>query len=576
MAVTREEFAVLTALAGGVPDKALSPSAIRSCEESGLISGQHLSAAGEEALAPYRVTNAIIMAAGLSQRFAPISYERPKGLLRVRGEILIERQITQLQEAGIDDITVVVGYKRELFSYLADKYGVSLVVNDEYATRNNNSTLWVARHALANTYICCSDNYYLDNPFERYVFESFYSTPFVEGPTDEWCVTTAPDGSISSVTIGGSDSLVMVGPAYFDRTFSTTFRRLLEEIYHEPETANKFWEDIFVEHVSDLHMVAHRFPDGMINEFDSLAELREFDPEFIENVESRALDNISRVFACPRNDIHDFFPLKQGITNLSCHFAIGHDHYVYRHPGVGTEKMIDRQAEFAALHLASELGLDHTFVAGDPAEGWKISRFVADARMLNYDDPRELEAAMALDRRLHGASATLTRHFDYVSEGLAYEELLAEHGPIEIPGYAELKEKVFRLKAYTDADNYPLCPSHNDFFKGNFLVDHEGNLNLIDWEYAGMSDIASDFASMTSSDELSDDAVDQAIGFYFGRQPTFEERRHFWAYTVLAGWCWYLWALAKEAEGDDVGEWLDTYHRRAIDYVDRVLDWYTA
>ena len=44
------------------------------------------------------------MAAGTSSRFAPLSYEKPKGLLKVKGEILIERQIRQLQEAGITRI----------------------------------------------------------------------------------------------------------------------------------------------------------------------------------------------------------------------------------------------------------------------------------------------------------------------------------------------------------------------------------------------------------------------------------------------------------------------------------------
>ena len=65
--------------------------------------------------------NAIIMAAGTSSRFVPLSYEKPKGLLEVKGEILIERQIRQLLDAGINDIAVVVGYKAEMFQYLAEK-----------------------------------------------------------------------------------------------------------------------------------------------------------------------------------------------------------------------------------------------------------------------------------------------------------------------------------------------------------------------------------------------------------------------------------------------------------------------
>lgn len=43
---------------------------------------------------------------------------------------------------------------------------------------------------------------------------------------------------------------------------------------------------------------------------------------------------------------------------------------------------------------------------------------------------------------------------------------------------------------------------------------------------------------------------------------------------VFAGWCWYVWSLEKEAEGDNVGEWLLIYYRYAQDNVDRVLSWY--
>ena len=81
--------------------------------------------------------NAIIMAAGTSSRFAPLSYEKPKGLLEVKGEVLIERQIRQLKEAGIDDITVVVGYKADLFMYLKDKFGVEIVINEDFNRYNN-------------------------------------------------------------------------------------------------------------------------------------------------------------------------------------------------------------------------------------------------------------------------------------------------------------------------------------------------------------------------------------------------------------------------------------------------------
>ena len=152
--LTRPQFEVLNALNtadGPLTQRELQATtgmslgrvntAVRECEARGLIEERALMDAGRAALDPYAVNNAVIMAAGLSSRFAPISYERPKGTLKVLGEVLIERQIRQLHEAGITDITVVVGYKKEYFFYLIDKYDVKIVVNRDYAIRNNNGSL---------------------------------------------------------------------------------------------------------------------------------------------------------------------------------------------------------------------------------------------------------------------------------------------------------------------------------------------------------------------------------------------------------------------------------------------------
>ena len=110
--ITKNEFAVLAALERepGTSQRAIAArkamslgsvnAAYKALVDKGLVVDGALSDAGFEALAPFKVDNAIILAAGLSSRFAPISYEKPKGLLHVRGEILIERQIRQLQESG--------------------------------------------------------------------------------------------------------------------------------------------------------------------------------------------------------------------------------------------------------------------------------------------------------------------------------------------------------------------------------------------------------------------------------------------------------------------------------------------
>ena len=106
--------------------------------EKGYITGnKEITSKGLQALKPYKVSNAIILAAGFASRCAPLSYEKPKGLFKVRDEILIERQIMQLKERGINDIYVVVGYMKELFFYLEEKYNVHIIINNEYAIKNN-------------------------------------------------------------------------------------------------------------------------------------------------------------------------------------------------------------------------------------------------------------------------------------------------------------------------------------------------------------------------------------------------------------------------------------------------------
>ncbi|MBR3261449.1 MAG: NTP transferase domain-containing protein, partial [Firmicutes bacterium] len=184
-----------------------------------------------------KADNAIILAAGVSSRFAPLSYERHKALIEVKGEVLIERQIRQLKEAGINEIYVVTGYKAEQFGYLADSFGVKLLHNPDYLIRNNNSSIWAAKDIIANSYICSADNYFAENPFEAEVEEAYYSAVYSEGHTDEWCMEEDEAGYISGVTVGGENSWYMLGHVFWSDDFSKRFLKILTEEYELDETA---------------------------------------------------------------------------------------------------------------------------------------------------------------------------------------------------------------------------------------------------------------------------------------------------------------------------------------------------
>lgn len=257
----------------------------------------------------YKVDNAIIMAAGMSSRFAPLSYEMPKGLIVVKGEVLIERQIRQLREAGIEEIVIIVGYKKERFYYLREKYGVILVENDDFMTRNNNGSLYVARKYLKNSYICSSDNYFSVNPFEKEVDDCYYAAVYIGGVTEEWCLETDENGRIINVTIGGRDSWVMLGHAFWTREFSEKFLKILMEEYERPETKGKLWEKIYAEHIGGLEMYIKKYQDNEIFEFDSLDELRSFDESYKADTRSEIIKSISRQLGCEEADVTEASPI---------------------------------------------------------------------------------------------------------------------------------------------------------------------------------------------------------------------------------------------------------------------------
>ena len=251
----------------------------------------------------YQVDNAIIMAAGTASRFAPLSFEKPKALTEVKGEVLIERQIRQLQEAGVSEIIIVVGYQKEQFMYLQERFGVQIAVNDEYLTRNNNASIYVVRDKLRNSYICSSDNYFSRNPFEKEVDDAYYAAVYANGPTNEWCMTENEEGYIDSVQIGGENAWYMLGHTFWSEDFSREFVRILERIYDLPETANVLWEKIFMEHLSQLKMKMRKYPDDVIFEFDTLDELRCFDESYIGDTRSAILKMAAAKLGCQENDI---------------------------------------------------------------------------------------------------------------------------------------------------------------------------------------------------------------------------------------------------------------------------------
>lgn len=279
----------------------------------------------------FKVDNAVIMAAGLSSRFAPLSCEKPKGLLEVRGEVLIERQIRQLLAAGIVDITVVVGYLKESFSYLKHKFGVRIIDNDDYYRYNNTSTLIRVLDKLNNTYICSSDNYFTKNVFEPTVDHAYYAATYFPGSSTEWGLICNSDGRIIGIDHSPIDRWCMMGHVFFDAEFSSKFRSILKEEYKIESTRKELWESVYERHLLDLDMNMRKYADGIVLEFDSLDDLRKFDSKYIEDSGSAVMRLICRALNCSEGDISGIQSTVCSDDQLEIRFMCRGREYAYKH-----------------------------------------------------------------------------------------------------------------------------------------------------------------------------------------------------------------------------------------------------
>lgn len=527
---------------------------------------------GVSYLEQYRVDGAVITAAGFGSRFVPLSFETPKGLLEVFGERMIERQIKQLHEVGITNITIMVGYLKEKFEYLIDKYQVKLLYNPEYSCKNNLATIYHARELFRgkNMYLLVSDNWLRENMFHQYECGSWYSSVYIEGTTSEWCVTSNKKGKITSVSIGGKDSWIMYGPAFLSRPFSETFFPLLESHYHSPGTEQWYWEQILTEHIEELEMYVNRQPDKQVYEFENLEQLREFDPKYQNHSDNKALQLVSSVLKVEESTIRNIRCLKAGMTNKSFLFEVNGKHYICRIPGPGTELLINRKQEEAVYRMVIPLNITEHILFFDGDTGYKIAEYYEGARTPDAKNWDEIERFMELLRKFHASNLQVNHRFDLRERINFYEKLCKHHQNLLFEDYDTVKTWMNRLLDKLDQLKRPQCLCHIDSVCDNFLILPDDSLRLIDWEYSGMQDPLIDIAMCSIYSYYNEEDLDHLLTIYLKRMPSPEEQLVTYSYAALGGFLWCLWAVFKSLEGEEFGEYTMIMYHYAKQYYKKI------
>lgn len=280
--LTKPQFELLSELLASsgqpiVPEEG----ATQELEQLGYMDHGRPTAAGREAMEPYRVRRAVFLAAGFGSRLAPITFNTPKPLVRVHGKRIIDSLLDACLAAGIEEIYLVRGYLAEQFDQLLYQYPmIRFLENPVYNETNNISSAMCARHLLSSAYVLEAD-LVLSNP--RLIRPYQYTSNFLAIPkerTDDWCFEVE-DGVITEEKIGGEHCWQMVGISYWDGSDGEKLARDLKEVYEQPGGRERYWEQVPLVFRRENYRVAVRpCRDGDVTEIDTFRELKAFDKSY--------------------------------------------------------------------------------------------------------------------------------------------------------------------------------------------------------------------------------------------------------------------------------------------------------
>lgn len=531
---------------------------LRSLTETGYVRADGtLTQNGQALLAENRPQRAVILAAGFGMRMVPINTETPKGLLQVHGERLIDRLIRQLHQALIRDIRVVVGFLKEQYEYLIDEFGVELAVNPDYARKNNLHSVDRVRSALSNCYVVPCDLYCTENPFRTHEFYSWYMVS--EAPAPDSTVRVNRKQALIPVSENGNR---MIGICYLTADDGRKVSEKVHALCLDSRMDGAFWEEaLYAE--GKMLPAARVVPEGQVVEINTYEQLRELDSDS-DQLQNDAIGTICRVFDASPRDITHITVLKKGMTNRSFLFTCRGKQYIMRIPGEGTDRLIDRRQEAAVYGAIRDLSLCDDVYYIDPANGYKITAFLENARVCDPENPNDVRRCMAFLRKFHERRLHVGHSFDIFGQIEFYEQLW-KGNPSVYADYRRTKEQILSLRPYIEAHAGEKVLTHIDAVPDNFLLTGD-DIRLIDWEYAGEQDPHVDIAMFAIYALYDRTQIDALIDAYFPEGCPGETRLKIYCYVAACGLLWSNWCEYKRQLGVEFGEYSLRQYRYAKDF----------
>ena len=180
---------------------------------------------------------AVILAAGMGTRLRPLTAELPKPMVPVCGRPIITTILDGLRLAGIQEIYIVCGWKKErLFDLKADYPEVQFIENPAFATANNISSILCAGELLQDALVIEGDLYFRNPAVFQHIGNVSNYLAFPVPQSDDWCFFTDDERRITRMAVGsdGKPCWQMVGCSYWTEEDGRRLLRHAREVDDAP------------------------------------------------------------------------------------------------------------------------------------------------------------------------------------------------------------------------------------------------------------------------------------------------------------------------------------------------------